>query len=154
MPTTVNDNDTLRPNWLGQIAMFAIHAMGFCMVYVALVFIGPTFEEHYRSIGVASTSRFDAVMTASSWMASWTLAAVIAVALNGLLIHWLAQRDARLLSRYSHTLLSALGLATFVAFAWMIHPIVWNPPRAAGAPVATSESSALDSVAMASHVDD
>lgn len=129
--TASKDDAQIARSWLAPLAVIGVHGLAFTMLYITFVFMGPAFAEHYRDVGIASTQRFDAVVTVSSWMAASTFIALIVVMLDAVIVVHFERRSSHWLSPYSHGLMLLVGLITFTGFAWMIHPMVWNRPVAA-----------------------
>ena len=118
----------------GLIAIITVHAMALGLLFLLVVFVGHSFVDHYTAIGVASTPRFDAVKSVADFLAKYSIAVIAAMIADALIIRRLAAKSARWLSAYSHTFLAGIVLAMFIAFTWMISPMVWHPPNPVVAP--------------------
>ncbi len=124
-----------RVRWGGPIIILVVHAVALGLLFLLLVFVGHSFADHYKAIGIASTPRFDAVNGVADFLSKYSIALVAVLIADAFVIRWLARKPGRWISAYSHTCLTAVVVAMFIAFTWMINPMVWNVVKPAGAPV-------------------
>lgn len=120
--------------WSGPLAILAVHAMALGLLFLLVVFVGHSFVDHYAAIGLASTPRFDAVQAVADFFAKYSIAVVVVMIVDVVIIRRLARMPARWLSAYSHTYLAAIVFVMFIAFTWMINPMVWKAPNPVVAP--------------------
>ena len=130
MPQQTGSGD----RWIGPLAILMAHAVTLGMLFLLVVFVGRAFTDHYTAIGIGTTPRFDAVHSLSDFLSKYSISFVAIVIADALMIRWLAGKPARWLTVYSHSWLTAVVLAMFVAFTWMISPMVWNAANPALAP--------------------
>ncbi len=120
--------------WIGPLVILMLHTVTLGMLFLLVVFIGHAFTDHYTAIGIGSTPRFDAVHSLSDFLSRYSISFVAVVVADALMIRWLASKPARWLSVYSHAWLTGIVLAMFIAFTWMISPMVWHAANPALAP--------------------
>lgn len=120
--------------WAGPVTILAVHAIAIGLLFLLIAVVGHAFVDHYKAIGIASTPRFDFINRASDFLSRYSVVFIAVVIVDALIIRWIAKKPARWLSAYSHACLASVVLAMFIAFTWMINPMVWNVPNPAGAP--------------------
>jgi type II secretory pathway component PulF len=128
--------------WFGPLTILALHCLAFLLMYATLVFMGPTFVEHYQAYGIAPTARFEFVTSLSNWLSAYTPIVLLAVAVNAAMVIWLARRARDWLSAYSHAVLAVVGCGMFVTIAWLFQPMAMNE-RAAGNAGAAAQGDAV-----------
>jgi hypothetical protein len=116
--------------WTGPIAILVVHAMALGLLFLLLAVVGHAFVDHYKAIGIGSTPRFEMVSRIADFLSRSSIAFFAVVITDALIIRWIAKKPARWLSAYSHTYLASIVFVMFIAITWMIHPMVWNAPKA------------------------
>jgi hypothetical protein len=132
MATASDVSTPQHGNWLGSICLATIHLLVFGALYLILVQIFYSFEDHYKLIGYQSTPRFSQITSWSNHIAAYTPIVLAALALDLIIVWRLARRSSRWTSFYSHSILLLMGFIGFLWVAWMITPMVWSRPTVVG----------------------
>lgn len=129
---TKDSGTTVR--WSGPFAILAVHVMALGLLFLLLVFLGAAFVDHYKVIGIASTPLFEIVTGVSMFLTKYAVIFFAVVLVDALAIAWIAMAGVRWLSAYSHTFMATISFAMFLAFSWMVNPMVGAPAAPTGVP--------------------
>jgi hypothetical protein len=136
-------NDVKRfVGWTGPIAILLVHAMALGLLFLLIVVVGHAFYDHYKATGIPSTPRFDMVNRAADFLARYSAAYFVVLAVDALLIRGIMKKPARWLTTYSHVCLGTIVVAMFIAITWMINPMAINAAKGGVAPANQAVASA------------
>ncbi|MGI9470963.1 MAG: hypothetical protein ACR2NZ_05500 [Rubripirellula sp.] len=129
-------DESRHGRWVGVVLLPVMHLLAFGGLYLVLVQICWSFQDHYAAVGLAETLRFRQLRAMSDLVAGYTFVFLLLISLDAFVVARLARKANRWTSAYSHAVLFSIGTAMFIAIAWMIQPMVWGRPRTARPAVA------------------
>ena len=128
------NKETRQGGWIGTISLVAVHTIAFGMLYLMVVQMNWTFRDFFSELGAKPTPRFEAVSRISDYVAFYTFAVLMVIAVHLFFVFRLSRRASHWASAYSHSTLLCMGFVGFIWTAWAIDTMIRVKPGVADPP--------------------